>query len=292
MLPQIQQIYTDLLQQEAANKRMDPEASAKDLLLRLAAIGFKDYDSFMAKSLEDETQARNRKLRRVNMVQKADVNELVSLANEAESLLAKMSTGFQNIRAEPVNMRILSNRLEGGGGPISSIAQNYEVMAKEMGDDLAQLEHGDVGVFDTIRKASAGGHFAVLAAALAEECVDSFGAIGTLPDDADDRVSAEVRLMTTKTAALREQADGSIRLITERSGKLLDSCRSLRRRVNGLDVVKLMCRVESGRLENFDASLLGIIDRLDRFHGEIDSCLAQVAKQAMNINRIARSSGA
>lgn len=291
MLAKMQRIYADLLQQETADKRSDAEAGAQALLARLQEMGFKDYDSFMAQTLEDEMASRNRKLGRVNVVQRTSIRDLVKLANEAESLLVKMSTGFQNIRAEPVNMRILSNRLEGGGGPISSIAQNYEVMAKEMGDDLAQLEHGDIGVFDAIRKASSSGHFAVLAADLADECLRILTDAAKAGEDQDDVLASETRIMTVKAAALRDEANGAIRMITERSSKLLDSCRSLRRRVNGLDVVKLMCRVESGRLENFDASLLGIIDRLDRFHGEIDSCLAQVAKQAMHINRIARSQG-
>ncbi|NRB35329.1 MAG: hypothetical protein HRU31_11400 [Rhodobacteraceae bacterium] len=287
-LGQVQQLYAQLLQHEGKDAR-SPEDSAQALLEALADMGLPSYDRFMARALSDEMQTRDAQLGRISTARRDEIAQIVTLANEAESLLGKMSTGFQNIRAEPVNMRILSNRLEGGGGPISSIAQNYEAMAKEMGDDLAQLDHGEIGVFDAIRSASVTGHFAVLAADLAEEAVRELSQALNSGDRDRKQCDTEIRALTTHAESLRELADAEIRIISDRSGKLIDSCRSLRRRVNGLDVVKLMCRVESGRLESFDASLLGIIDRLDRFHGDIDACLAEVARLAQRIHRNARN---
>ena len=288
LLDQTKEIYSELVASEGKDSR-SPAESAKALLERLEALGFPDYDRFMAHALSKEMTARDAKLGRISTQKRSEIAQIVELANESEALLGRMSIGFQNIRAEPVNMRILSNRLEGGGGPISSIAQNYEVMAKEMGDDLHLLDHDEVGVFDAIRAASVSGHFAVLAADLAEEAERELSTSLKAAGAVRENGNMEITALNHHAVALREQANAEIRIILDRSAKLMDSCRSLRRRINGLDVVKLMCRVESGRLENFDASLLGIIDRLDRFHGEIDRSLAEVSRHAQSIHRKSRN---
>ena len=288
LLGQVQAIY-DALATKERNEGRSPEESAKAFLESLKSLGFPDYDRFMAHALSGEMTARDTQLGQSGAAQRSEIEQIVVLADECEELLGKMSIGFQNIRAEPVNMRILSNRLEGGGGPISSIAQNYEVMAKEMGDDLHQLDHGEIGVFDAIRRASVRSQFAILAAELAGEAGRQL--IDALKAKQVDRETAtiEIEALERHAAKLREEAKVESRIILDRSTKLIDSCRSLRRRINGLDVVKLMCRVESGRLENFDASLLGIIDRLDRFHGEIGSSLAEVARHSQRIHRSSRN---
>lgn len=277
-------IYAEHLAREV-KENLKPERSAELLLAKLSEFGYADYESFMRRTLDNEMNARAHKIGRMEHVRQDALDSILKLAEDSDRYVNRMAEGFRNVRAEPINMRILSNRMEDGGAAISSISQNYEVMAADMGQELATLDAGDGEAFSQIRQTVAAGHFSLQAADLAMEASRELLAMRTDLVSIGADTDGELAMIEQFANHARNRANDSLKVIGSHADRLTETCRRLRRRINGLDVVKLMCRVESGRLENPDDALVGIIDRLTKFHLEIDRNLVSLGKCAGGMTR-------
>ncbi|WP_158964665.1 PAS domain-containing protein [Chachezhania sediminis] len=280
--------YSALLAREET-QNLKPERSAEAFLARLKELGHIDYEAFMRTALTQELKARTSRLGRTDRIRANALDGILELSQQADDYVQRMAAGFRNIRAEPINMRILSNRMEDGGAAISSISQNYEVMAADMGQDLASLDTGDGETFGQIRSAVTEGHFALHAAEIAMEAALEMTTHREALAGHGVDIDAELALIHQFAALTQHRSVDSLKLIAGHAERLSETCRRLRRRINGLDVVKLMCRVESGRLENPDAALTGIIDRLAKFHLEIDRNLVKLGRCAGGMTRNVKS---
>tara|TARA_R110002020_G_scaffold67398_2_gene176976 strand:+ start:1881 stop:3122 length:1242 start_codon:yes stop_codon:yes gene_type:complete len=281
-------IYSELRARET-KENLKPERSAELFLEKLKEIGHSDYETFMRCTLDMEMNARASEIGKMERTRQEALDSILKLAEDSDGYVNRMSEGFRNVRAEPINMRILSNRMEDGGAAISSISQNYEVMAADMGQELAALNADDGQAFRHIRQTVAAGHFSLqaadLAAEAARELVSMRGELTAIGADTD----GELAIIEQFANHSRNRANDSLKTIGAHAERLSETCRRLRRRINGLDVVKLMCRVESGRRKNADDALGGIIDRLAKFHLEIDRNLASLGRCAGGMTRNVRA---
>lgn len=282
----VMDLYAQLI--EAENQGATPDHTANQLLDGICSLGFSDYDDFMFKVFREELQHRTcdighalpEQLRVLDML-----SEQISYTFQAAEELGR---GFKNIQGEPANIRILSNRLEQGGSSISTIAQNYDLMAREMGTHIDLLCSQETGSLAMIRKAAAVGRFSLLASRLVNELAqDSCGS----SDDIEEaewihRGHAKIQL---HSKALEEKASDQLRSIVQLCSQIPDLSRRLRRRINGMDVVKLLCRVENCRIGSRDTGLNGVITRLDGFHKDADDILSKLSSNAIQTAQIART---
>lgn len=263
----IQTVYRDLLALEQSG--LTPEQSARTLTEAIADLGFADYDAFMQAALAEECRLR------ASTGETGDcclpkLADLGSLLASAEDRADTVGRDFVKVRSEPVNMRILAGRLEGASGALGTISQNYDIMAAEMQQLVQKLRCRDSGALGRMRTALDRGRFLAQVALLMKKAAEQpdFGGATQLADQSE-------RLMIESTAALAE--------ISAAARSIPDICRQLRHRINGLNVVKLLCRVESGRMQNADTGLNGIIERLERFHEETETNLAALSSKADQI---------
>lgn len=278
------ELYDNLLEAEAGG--LSPEAAAQKLEQAVQHEGFAGYDDFMLAVLNEEADARGRALGRPVSARVTILREIIENSEKALALVQSMSEGFQNIRGEPVNMRILASRLENTGAAISTISQNYELMAGEMSNEIRKLTSDETVSLETIRAALQGACFDVLAADLMEET-----AAQTRHDAEETGVDhgQGIEALTALSQSMVSSNTANFRRIVDFSERIPDLCRLLRRRINGLDVVKLLCRVENGRIGKLDAGLTGIIDRLEKFHDETDRQLSDLSNCAQKIASKARA---
>lgn len=263
----IQTVYRDLLAQEQSG--VTPEQSARALTEAIGELGFADYDAFMQTALAEECRLR------AGTADAGDcclpkLTELGALLASAEERADTVGRDFVKVRSEPVNMRILAGRLEGASGALGTISQNYDIMAAEMQHLVQKLRCRDSGALGRMRTALDRGRFLAQVAFLMKKSAEQpdFDGATQLADQAE-------RLMADSKASLAE--------ISSAARSIPDICRQLRHRINGLNVVKLLCRVESGRMQNADAGLNGIIERLERFHEETETNLAALSSKADQI---------
>ncbi|MCP4207876.1 MAG: PAS domain-containing protein [Shimia sp.] len=269
------EIYATLLQEEKSNS-LTPEQSGARLLEMLQGAGYSSMEDYGTKALNDEFRSRD-----IIAPELANsfllMDELVDIISDMQNLVNSIEQGFERVRGEPVNLRILAGRLEGAGAALGTISQNYDAMAKEMHGLVGRLHDPENGSLVQMYNAVSQGRWAMQIAQILSEAHAQCS-----PEEAKGE-----GCMLLKEHNERMQQSSRSRLIEISSiGKSIpDICRSLRRRINGLDVVKLLCKVESGRMRDVDSGLDGIIARLENFHDNTDRHLADLSAKASQVTQ-------
>ena len=277
------EIYQQLLERETNG--LDPRQSNAALQHEIGQLGYADYDEFMLAVFSDELKLRMQAAKQELPARLTALDTLSQRVTEIRKSAMELGRGFHNIRGEPANIRILSNRLEQGGRSISTIAQNYDLMAKEMKDHIEQLCCNENGTLTDLHSATSLGRFALLAShLLLELSAQSEGKKGEA-----EWVDEELNRIRLHSTLLEQNALSQLRSIVRACNQIPDLSRQLRRRINGLDVVKLLCRVENCRLNDQDTGLAGVIARLDGFHKEAEDILSSLARNSLQTSQIAQT---
>lgn len=270
-------IYSDMLAEEA--RGLPPDKSAEWFLARLAEQNHSDFEAYAFAALNAEFSMRDD----VDEAAGADlekISSLIDMMNEGDVLVQKIISIFQQVRGEPINLRILSGRLEGAGVAIGTISKNYETMSDDMYQMIERLRCDDTGLLVRMRAALAHAHSASQIAAL----MDLTAKQSAVKHGASERSQGGREILHAQAEALSENSRVAISEVAALGKIVPDVCRQLRRRINGLDLVKLLCRVESGRMSDIDSGLLGIIQRLEQAHQQTDRHLAALSATACQID--------
>ncbi|MGH1454414.1 MAG: PAS domain-containing protein [Paracoccaceae bacterium] len=275
-------LYARLLDIEKA-EGLDGETSAKRLLAIMDADGFPDYFTFICDAMISELQARDKNMGRPVGKRRHITSSLLEHTEEALGVTRDLLSGYGEITSEPTNMRILSARLEAAGGPISAISQNYELMSSDLMHLLTQLDVDGEDPFGRMKTEVQEVRLRLAICRAFNEATTEFNS------EAGLHQAEEAANMRQIASRLEEEVVSGLNDIVVSAERLPAICVELRRQVTGLDVVRLLCRVEAGRLNVKDAGLNGIIDRLDRFHSELESQITRISEIARIITQDAKS---
>lgn len=271
---------------EKEREGLSAQDSAEFILEALKTEGFEDYGSFCTCAIGQEIVSRDAVLSRssskLTSALKAMSGQLLELSHEQE----KLFDFFEAIRGIPSNMRIVASRLEPAGGPISAISQNYRLMSDEVQGHLDGFR-SEKGSQQTVSSCVSSqvdkALFLAAMAQLLKELQTQYdkpkSKIRVLNDSVFETENREKLLQIYAT-----QADEAIK---EASAKVLGLARAskdLRQLVTGLDSIRVLCRVEAGRLGTESVSLTPVIDQLDKFHKEIDLSLKRILELAGKIS--------
>ena len=271
------EIYADLLIEEASG--LTPEKSGAAFAKHLQNNGFERYELYMSQALHAEFSKLN-----ISNISSLDtlrqIDDLTQLIDRAEALITNISDIFSQVGGEPINLRILAGRMEEAGAAIGTISKNYEAMAADMHHLVERLNGPKGGILVRMRDAIDRGRCSAQLAALME-LIEQQSQHGS-PDQQDNWASHE--LLQSQSQNLNNISRIALSEINTTGQSIPDTCRQLRRRINGLDLVKLLCRVESGRLGNTDNGLNGIIQRLEDAHNNTDLYLSELAALSFKIH--------
>lgn len=269
------EIYTTLLDEEK-RENLTAEQSGARLLEMLKDAGYPSLDAYGIEALDLEFKARG--------IIAPDLSssfhlmdELAEIISDMQDLVNSIEQGFERVRGEPVNLRILAGRLEGAGAALGTISQNYDAMAKEMHSLVGRLHDPENGSLVQMYSAVSQGRWSMQIAQLLNEAYSNIA-----PDDA---ATDGAVLLKEHHERLHQRSRARLIEISSIGKSIPDICRSLRRRINGLDVVKLLCKVESGRMRDVDSGLDGIIARLENFHDNTDRHLADLSAKASQVTQ-------
>lgn len=271
LLKTIHEIYNDLLFDEAHS--LTPEDSAKRLLSCLADLGFDTYDAFMSATLRAEIALRE-DYQDTSGTALNCISDLSTMITRAETLVDDIAGIFGQVRGEPVNLRILAGRMEEAGAAIATISKNYETMAADTYHMVTRLNDQDSGILPRMRAAIDRGRLAAQLATIMRLAAQAA---------AEDEI-ANRTLLTKQAERLEKAAKAPLAEIVAIGRTFPDISRQLRRRINGLDLVKLLCRVESGRIGDTESGLNGIINRLEDAHQCTDRHLSELSTLSTQIN--------
>jgi aerotaxis receptor len=269
------EIYTTLMDEEKREKLTAEQCGAR-LLEMLKEAGYPSMEAYGVEALNLEFKARGIIAPGLSGSFLL-MDELAEIISDMQDLVNSIEQGFERVRGEPVNLRILAGRLEGAGAALGTISQNYDAMAKEMHSLVGRLHDPENGSLVQMYSAVSQGRWSMQIAQLLNEAYGHSG-----PDDAE---SEGATLLKEHHERMQQRSRTRLIEISSIGKSIPDICRSLRRRINGLDVVKLLCKVESGRMRDVDSGLDGIIARLENFHDNTDRHLADLSAKASQVTQ-------
>lgn len=273
------EVYAALKLEEAAG--LTPEASAQSLVSRLSDNDGTSYEGFMARALLAEIASR-RTAR--GLPASAKLDAIAAVGDRVTAVMAAQSallSDFSDIRSFPTNLRIAARRLETSGAPVASLAENYRVMADEISGRIESLTH---------RSDQSSGATPTLSAVLSEaqflsgavELQRETGALVQNRTDGDVpfEMAEESDFLTLFANDYGPRSRDGLARAAQAVSRLSAACADIRKLVLGLNSIRVLCRVEAGRLLQDGEALHSIIARLDSFHAQVDERLGQVEELA------------
>ncbi|PKP68944.1 MAG: histidine kinase [Alphaproteobacteria bacterium HGW-Alphaproteobacteria-4] len=281
--------YEALAAREKA-EALTPEAGAAALSARLPALGFADYSAFMARALGAEMAARDTALGHAADPQAVAMAGIGDLLAKAMAEQKALSATFESLQSIPTNMRIVASRLEPAGGPISAISDNYKIASREILVRLRAFagQRGNLG--DSMAETVGQGLFLLGCARVQAECVRQFQ--NELPGDAPIDRTAEMAYLRTLESECAARARAGLTEAAAAAAGLARASHEIRRLMLGLDSIRVMGRVENGRLRGNSGGLAATLDQLDRYHADIKVRLEAIADCAEQIEHVAQTQGA
>ena len=276
-LPLIAQEYAALAALEKAH-RLKPAESAKKLLARLAELGFRDYQSFMAAALSAEIKARNDQLGRS---EDRTAGYFDGLAREAATLLEHavgIVAGHANNRTVPFNLRVHAAQLGQAGAAIGVIAMNYDTLATTINTMVVSFIDAAEQLFAAVNK----GLFLVNTAKIQKEASDQFQAETSAIAKA---IPGEIALLEKQRRSYEAKATEGLRTILSEALRFKDVCADLKRASAALETTRILGKVESARLQSADAGLDDLLGDLKRYQSSMSQGLQKMLGMTQCIER-------
>ena len=268
LFAQTKLLYAEILEAEAT---LLPEKSAELLLSRLAAMGFANYPEYAARVLEMELASRDLALGNTNATGTKFLGSVGSSLKAMNEKQADLMREFEALQSIPTNMRIIASRLEPSGGPISAISDNYKYASSEVSRRLEEFAGSENNLCQSMSQIVRDGLFlSAISRVMAQ--------VQTYLSSEDNSAAvvdfnAERTSFAQVAAQFRQKAQAVMHNAEFASGELNIASGEIRRMMLGLDTIRVMGRVESGRLGAVGIGLAATIDQLDTRHASISNLL-------------------
>lgn len=177
-------------------------------------------------------------------------------------------------------MRLVASRLEPSGGPVSAISENYRASSLVISDRLRSFVSGRENLCDRVSREVARALFLLGANRVMAEMIATFH--HAEPVAGLDWETEAAKLDEARTAT-RHDSRAALAHAVSHAEELARSSAEIRRLMLGLDTIRVMGRVECGRLRENGAGLVSTIDQLDLFHAEIKARLETILRLSEDI---------
>lgn len=266
LFAQVRSIYADIAAAERL-QTLAPETSCDLLLDRLRQIGFASYSDFMFHATEQELLARSAALGRANAALDRSLTTINTSLRATQDMQATLLTQFDELQSIPTNMRIIASRLEPSGGPISAISDNYKFSSTEISHRLEAFAGSTTNLCQSMSTIVAHAMFLAGVARLMGEVPRRFATEDRSQNPVD--FDTELALLSGIEASFRADSRAAMIRAEQVAGELNLASGEIRRMMLGLDTIRVMGRVESGRLGAAGVGLAATIDQLDLRHAAI-----------------------
>lgn len=272
--------HYELLSKREREEQLDPEESAEDLRRLASNEGFSSYTSFMAYAVGCELAARDQRLGRPaddRTRRLIGMNETLERTNAEQR---KLLRSFDLLQSIPNNMRIVASRLEPSGGPVSAISENYKTSSVGISERLRGFVAGRDNLCDRVTREASRALFLMGTNRVLNEMDMNFSdapGLAGVDWDAERALLQNLEISThNNTRAAMERAVANLENLNRVSTEI-------RRQMLGLDTIRVLGRVECGRMRDSSGGLSATIDQLDAFHGDIKSRLESIMRLSEEI---------
>lgn len=262
------------LAQEERRTGLAPTDSAALLLAQLQALGFDDYRTFMATALAAELTARDAQLARPPS---ARIARYVDIMTRAQTLLAHakaISDAYDRNETVPFNFRVLAAQMGPAGAAIGVISTNYAMLSNEMRAILAAFAESA----REVRQAIVEGCFLACTARVQQEVAAFFRA----ETDDDLPRDEEADLLDRQQADYLARTEAGLADMVARARGFRNACEDMARLATGLEVMRVMGKVECARHDAARERLDDLLHELETFQKTVAAAL----KDLEQVNRI------
>jgi len=268
VFPKIAAIYEDLLAGEKAG--WTPAESALNLQQRIEALGYSGYASFMHAAIAAETTSRNAKIGRPADRQFDLLTQVLDSVGKIQTSIRLVDAIFKETHQIPFNMRLQAGRLEGTSGPISVISSNHREMTQRLETAVHQF-HGTKGLNNDVVTQ---GIFYCASALLQKEILDSSSSESEGADNAN--MADLTQHLHQNIAHSQAESLQLINSISERITQFPSICRDVRRLMSGLELTRIMCKIERSKVSVGTEGLDEIINRLTDAQQRLSDALTEI----------------
>lgn len=274
--------YVDLAGRER-QERLAPAESAALLLKRLAELGFRNYETFMATALGHEMAARDAAMRRAP---NAFIQYFLQLQQTAQELLKQadlIQRAYQDNEVVPLNFRVLASQLGQDGAAFGVLSVNYSTLAATMQTALEQF----IALAQKVWEAVSASFFLSCTGQLQRDMLALFDRELATTRFARD---AERRLLASQQEEYAAKSSQSLQGIRHQAREFQDSCYEMKRLSASLEIMRIMGKMECsrqietggklnhllGELGSFQRTATAALNALDRTNNDIQSSAAQL----------------
>ena len=260
--------------------RADPEESAAQLRAVAQSEGFSSYTSFMAYALGLELAARDAKLGRPADPRTERLIEMNRALERVTEEQTKLLRSFEALQSIPNNMRIVASRLEPSGGPVSTISENYRASSLVISDRLRSFVAGRDNLCDRVARQAARALFMIGSNRVLAEMNAVFAEAEPVSgiDWGDER-----QLLRHLEDSTFHDSGVAMAKAVANAEDLFRASAEIRRLMLGLDTIRVLGRVECGRMRDASGGLAATIDQLDVFHTDIKARLESIMRLSEEI---------
>lgn len=288
MVDKIQAAYHTLRQAEWDEDR-SPEDSAAAFLEFVKQQGFGTYSEFMTFALNEELNARNVEINAKEDARSATLHEMLKSVEKIEKHSHEVARIFEETKQIPHNMRLQAQRLEGRDGPIGVISGNHHEMMRSLEGAVISFSKAAEEGGTYIERAC----FVTQSMILMSQIIKNFGK-ETVAENVNkaEELAPLVQLGQTSeqflTTALRD--------LTTRARGFSEMCRDIRRVMSGLEMTRIMCKIERSNLTTEADGLDETITELNRCERELTEVIVKIETNVafilMSSNRMSERAAA
>lgn len=280
LLEKIMQEYAELRDIER-EQDLSPEASATDLLSRLKALGFPDYETFSTQALSEELIARDLGLGLPGDPRLRVLRHMIEQAGTLQRETAALVDEFHAMRTIPHNMQVIASRLEPTGGPVSTLSKNYGNISREMSEWFAQNVVASGSNFATIHGTVSRSMFYEGAAQVVEQCDLQLQKERLVLGD--ELIDNERQILAAESRRYHSMAQTGLDEVRAEAERIVRASEVMQRHVLSLSSTRVLCKIESGRATSAADALSGIIGQLGEFQTRITTRLDKIEADSRQI---------
>lgn len=273
-------LYAETRQREIETA-LPPCESFQGLESKLVRMGFGDYPAFMGRALGQELLDRDARLGRACDGGIATLLDLQITAADNVRRMERIQASYVGSRHLPLSLQVQSARLGARAVAVGSIAGNYRAIVEELADCMAEFAAASLAVEQSVSAAL----FLFGAARVQSEMAARFRQ--ELGDDTDpdkDRI-LDLTQLEGLAARYRSEARAGVRAVAPRVRRFEQACVDMRRLAAGLEMTRVVGKVESARLAGESAGVVGLLNELGVFQRSVSDGLQELGRESASITR-------
>lgn len=277
----IQDLFDRLSLREMAEGLSDADCEAA-FLQELGHLGFDTYDAMAWHAIWAEFQTEIAQQSTRSKVFFSIAERVRNSLAQLKDLQAELLGTVALLRDLPTNMRIIASRLEPSGGPLSAMSDIYSTASTALFSEIVEFSTGATSLTGDMENAFGKACAMKICAILQDEITQNFrndppqGAAFSLSEEFD-------ALDQLNTICLNFEAIG-LYGAQKLAQKINAASYDLRRSMLGLDTVRVMGLVESGRMGAEGSRIGATMEQIGHCHDRIVVVLQKIKDTAASIN--------